>query len=274
MVTLRSEEAWAAACMEAARPGLEVRQFDDNSGAAMHDLDLWRWDKRVGACEVTAAAHGDSTQLWKLANAPKGRHIEDGLQGGWLLTLEMTCRWKILRPALRPFLSSLESRNITRVGHWDDPQDVRETARTLGIHHAMQSSTSFLGSVYFTLNLPSEMSCGIVPDDGNTLSSWLSEWINHPDRARKIEKVVRSKAQERHLFVILPSFNVAPFAAADVLRQDYGPLPITSPELPSGLTHIWTMSTWNSGDVLNWSSGSGWCRSEKVFEVPRRLTGA
>lgn len=271
MVKPRGEESWAAACLEAALAEIEVRQFDDNSGAAMHDLDLYRKGDLVGACEVTAAAHRDSIELWNLINRRDERHIEEGLLGGWSLTLEMTCRWNHLRPVLRPFLESLESREITRVGEFDDPRDVRDTAQRLGIHHAMQSPTDFLGSVYFTINLPNEMSGGVVPEDGDALCSWIEEWINHPDRSRKIKKLQKSAAPERHLFVILPGFTDAPFEAYDVLMRDHGPLPLKNPDLPEGVTHLWAMSTWRSGDVFRWSERSGWCRSKKVFEVPARL---
>lgn len=42
MSDLRGEEVWAAACIEAARPTVEVRQHDDGSAAGMYDLAVYR----------------------------------------------------------------------------------------------------------------------------------------------------------------------------------------------------------------------------------------
>ncbi len=270
MVKLRLEEAWAAACIEEALPEVEVRQFDNNVGAAMHDLDLYRDGSLEGACEVTAAADRHSIELWKLVNG-NGRHIEKDLDGGWGLTLEMSCRWKELEPALKPFLRDLELRGVTRIGEFDDAPDVREAASRLGIHHGMQSNTAYPGSVYFSINLPSVRQSGAVPDTGDELSKWLAEWVNRPERDGKIRKVVESDRKEKHLFVILPGFSEAPFAAMDVLMWDDGPLPVSDPQLPKGLTHLWAVSDWSTGDVFMWSKESGWTRSAKVFEVPARL---
>ena len=99
----RDEELWAAACIEAALPGVVARQHDDGSRASMHDLDLFRGLDRFGACEITSVADPESIALWKLMNGRRARWIEPDLQGGWMLSLSPACRAKKLKawPARR-----------------------------------------------------------------------------------------------------------------------------------------------------------------------------
>lgn len=274
MVRLRGEEVWPAACVEVERPGVEARQHGDNPQAAMHDLDFVRDGEIVGACEVTAAADGGSIQLWNVANGREERHIEPGLQGGWWLALKPTCRWNRLMSGFRELLEDLEARKITDSGRSSTLPDVQERLDVLGIDHKMQSETKYPGSVYFTIDRPSVMSAGVVPETGGSLCSWLKDWIADPARERKIAKLLKSLAAEKRLFVFLPGSSEAPLVAADVLMRDGGPLPTRPPRLPDGLTHLWVMSAWSSGNLFAWGSTDGWSRHEKITIVPRRLAAA
>jgi hypothetical protein len=74
---------------------------------------------------------------------------------------------------------------------------------------------------------------------------------------------VRSGADERHLFVIVPGFCDAPFAVADLLMQDDPPLPTVAPSLPPEVSHVWAMSTWNAGAGMRWSPEFGWQHFDK-----------
>jgi len=69
---------------------------------------------------------------------------------------------------------------------------------------------------------------------------------------------VRSGADERHLFVILPGFSDPPFAVADLLMRDDPPLPSIAPVLPPEVTHVWAMSTWDTKSGMRWAAKSGW----------------
>jgi hypothetical protein len=67
----------------------------------------------AGAVEIVAAADADSIELWKLING-RGegeRWLVNGLQGGWLVTLDPSARAKrLLRKELPALLSELENR--------------------------------------------------------------------------------------------------------------------------------------------------------------------
>lgn len=270
MGKLRGEEAWAGACLEAALPDVEVRQHDDGSRPSMYDLDLVRRGEVAGACEVTAAADPQQIELWNLLNARGDTHIEPGLRGGWHLVLSSSCRVKELRTGLRPLLETMESRQIRRGGRESGPDDVEEVVDRLGISYLCQRGTKFPGSVYFTVDPPRGTSAGFVPDTGDALCEWLETWIAERQQAHNIDKLTASGAPRRHLYVIQAAFS-APFQAADVLMRDSGPLPVRPLSLPEGLTDLWVMSAWSTGDVFAWDTSGGWTRHEKIMTVPHRL---
>ncbi len=137
-------------------------------------------------------------------------------------------------------------------------------AGQLSIMQALQVTTDYPGSIYV---MPperlSEMG-GYSPITGDSLAMWLSEWVPDPSRADNLRKLTRSGASERHLFVLLPGFNSAPFAVNDLLMAPNAPLPTVAPTLPAEITQVWTMSTWSSGDGFRWSPETGWARFAKI----------
>ena len=233
----------------------------------MHDLDLFRDDQRFGAVEVTSAADPESIPLWKLVNT-RQRWTEPRLAGGWFVTLLPSTRGKPLRAQLPPLLADLERVGITEVRDQVGTQHPIATQLSqLGVVHARQGATAHKGSIYATIELPAEKSGGRVADTGDALASWLSDWIVEPDQADNLQKLARSGAPERHLFVIFPGFTTAPFSVVDLLLRNEAPLPTVPPTLPPEVTHVWAMSTWDSGDGFRWSPAEGWSRFPKVLQV-------
>lgn len=76
-------------------------------------------------------------------------------------------------------------------------------------------------------------------------------------------KLNGSGAKDRHAFVFLPGFSIAPFSASYVLMRDDAPLPTASPRLPPEVTHIWAVSAWTSGAGFRWSPSDGWTKFDK-----------
>lgn len=108
-----------------------------------------------------------------------------------------------------------------------------------------------------------ERSGGAVPTDGRPLLDWLAGWLARPDQAHNLAKLKASGAEERHLFVILPSFAEAPFAVADLLMRDDAPIPDAEPGMPPEVSHIWVVSTWSTGSGMRWAPDLGWSRFDK-----------
>ena len=111
---------------------------------------------------------------------------------------------------------------------------------------------------------PLEEMAGFSAVTGDPLAKWLSEWIVEPSRVDNLRKLGDSGAHERHLFVLLPGFNQAPFAVNDLLMAPGSPLPTVPPNLPTEVTHAWVMSGWSTGDGFRWSPDTGWSRFTKV----------
>jgi len=130
----------------------------------------------------------------------------------------------------------------------------------------MQSGTDFRGSVYLMIDQGPKRTGGAVPTDGRPLVEWLTEWFARADKADNLRKLAASGADERHLFLILPSFAEAPFAVADLLMREGAPFPGKPPRLPDEVTHVWLVSTWSSGSGMRWSPDRGWSRFDKSFD--------
>lgn len=261
MPGMRGEEQWVGACIEAALTGVKVEQHDDGSRPSMYDLDLLRDEVPLGACEVTAAADAESIELWNIINGSDKRWIEPGLLGGWIVTVTPRCRAKRLRRELPALLRTLETVTAGREG-----EDARDHLDGLDVMSAHRSGTDFPGSIYVTLQRAAERTGGAVPSTGNGLVTWLNGWMREPAQQHNLEKLRSADRPERHLFVLLPGFTTAPFNVTDLLVRDGAPLPDVAPTLPSGISHVWTMSTWSSGDVFRYSEGR-WMRTSKIFEV-------
>lgn len=233
----------------------------------MHDLNLFSQDGfLLGAVEVSAAADGESIELWKLING-QGRRIYSSLTGGWLLRLRPSTRGRPLLRALPTLLADWEQRGIQEFSRWGSSDPTFAQAFKQGIVDAHQSGTDFPGSVYFTIDLPPDKAGGFVADTGDALAQWVGDWLREPGQADVLRKLAESAAPRRHAFVLLPGFTTAPFKVADLLMRDSAPLPTVPPSLPAAVTDVWAMSTWNSGDGFRWSADDGWVRFAKVLET-------
>lgn len=257
---LRGEELWVKAVVEA-HLGVPVDQHDDGSRPSMHDLDVRLDGGRTAALEVTAAADGESIELWNLLNGSSGRWIIPGLRGGWMVSVSPLTRAKRIRAELPTLLGQLEERGVGQYStSWRTPVDPLEVALTdLGVLDAGQGATDYPGSVYMTIERSPERTGGGVPGTGEPLSQWVGHFLHASEQRDVLAKLRRAVgAAERHAFVIVPGFSTAPFPVTDLLWRSDGPVPVSPPELPEPVTHAWVMSTWSIGRGLRWDPEVGW----------------
>lgn len=112
--------------------------------------------RRSSRIEVTAAADPDCVELWKLMNGSDERWIEDGLRGGWFVSLYPRARVRRLRSELPGLLRRLE--NDGAAGVYDPRRSFGPTealAADLGIASLHQVGTDFPGSIYITIETTS-----------------------------------------------------------------------------------------------------------------------
>jgi hypothetical protein len=238
----------------------------------MHDLDILKTDGARAAVEVTAAADADSIELWKLLHGRSGRWIAPTLRGGWILYFEPTARAKRILKELPAFLQNLEAEGVTEIPHrrpWDEtPGSPASRARDLGIVTGDQSATDFPGSIYVSIERPPERTGGMVDDTGKAVPEWVHDFLLDPHHSDVLDKLARSGADERHAFILIPTFSIAPFGVVDMLWRNQDDLvPIEAPDLPDQATHVWLMALWAVGSGLRWAPDQGWVRFARHFDL-------
>jgi hypothetical protein len=246
-----------------------VRQHDDGSASGMHDLDIVHPAGPSGAVEVTSAADGESMAAWKQLNPRGERWIEPTIKGGWIVTVLPSARTKRIKKELPELLRVLEGMGLDLPDEDDDylgrrRSTVSRYAEDLGVVRAHQSGTAFPGSIYIDLRRPIDRTGGWVADTGDALAEWIGSFLVHEDRRGDRDKLLRSGAPERHLFLLFPTLADAPFAVTDLLMRDNGPLPSIEPSLPDEVTHVWTIGGWSSGSGMRWAPDSGWSYFDKL----------
>lgn len=178
-----------------------------------------------------------------------------------MVTVTPKCRAKRLKKELPGLLRAVE-----KVSGGPDRAAAAERLSELDVVSADRSSTAFPGSIYVTLQRDAERTGGAVATTGNGLVTWLDAWVRESVQEHNLEKLRASERSERRLFVLLPGFTTAPFSASDLLMRPDAPLPEVTPSMPDGITDVWLMSTWSTGDLFHYGDGR-WVRTSKVFEV-------
>jgi hypothetical protein len=91
----------------------------------------------------------------------------------------------------------------------------------------------------------------------SALLAWINGFLAGDKTADVRGKLAATGAVERHAFVGL-SF-ISPGDAFFALREEGRPeLPVSNPELPTEITHLWISTTTGHGRCLAWFPGAGW----------------
>jgi hypothetical protein len=263
---LRDDERWAQLCIQHSMPDCTVEPHDDGSRSSMYDLKIIYPDGSIGAVEVTAAADGERIGLWREVRKRGLICQEPDLVGGWRVSILRSARASDLDRHLTGLLRLLERSRRTAVRAVKGSADPFEArASDLGLIEAVQSPTDRKGSIYIMPPQESpEPMGGYAQLTGDPLAVWLGDWANEPSQADNASKLRRAEAADRHLFIVVRSFNNAPFAVIDLLISSGAPMPTKPPALPAEMTDVWVMSDWDSGDGFRWSQDTGWARFAKL----------
>ncbi len=257
---LRPDEEWARGVISRTL-SLAVDQHDDGSRDGMHDLWIRYTHAPSAAVEVTAAADEDSIKLQKLVT-PRAPLIVDVLKSNWLVYLDPAVdggKWRI--NALPRFASELERAGQRRVDvEADDVDGPWETrAHELGIAHASQIGNASPGTIYVMVDTRPGRSAGYVGDTGDPIAAWVGPFLRS-ERPDVLAKLADSQARERHAFVLMPGigFTPAPFAVSELFFRASLPLPLTPPQLPEELTHVWVVPMRDGSAGCYWDPALGW----------------
>jgi hypothetical protein len=265
MSQLRSEEAWVKACIERALPNVTVDQHDDGSQPSMYDLKITYQNGATAAVEITAAMDEQQIRVRMSTRGRGQRWQEPSLAGGWIVTVSASSVPKDFNRQLTGLLGDLEAASLVAVrGDRSSSNQLVARAGALGVMEATQWQTAYPGSIYVMPERPLDLSANYAPSTGDELANWLGPWVADPKRSDNLRKLANSGTSEGHLFILVPSFSLAPGTVDNLLIEPGAPLPEVAPQLPPEVTHIWAMSTWDSGDGFRWSAGEGWTRFTKV----------
>jgi hypothetical protein len=257
---LPPEEEWARQVVEHDL-GTPVKQHDDNTESSMYDLTI-KYRSGNAALEVVAAADPHQTELWNVLYKG-GRTIVPGIAGGWMLTLKAPTRVKALFQHLPILLGRLETAGIRELEEDSAgiPQDLARLASDNGIVKARQGGTDFIGSVYFSVEDSIKAFFNV---DSDALGDWLGSYLSSPETADVRKKLSSAGTAERHAFVFVPPFTLAPEAAVETLLHEAPALPSQPPSLPLDITHVWVTSTWAFGRGIKWGPETGWSFFSKL----------
>jgi hypothetical protein len=226
----------------------------------MHDLWILQDGSEKQAVEITAAADPEAISLWKLLNASGKRWIDQRLVGGWSVEVTPTARARAILRDLPDLLLDLERIDVQCFSARDLPAPLRDRATALGITRASRLGTDFPGSIYPSVDQNALNGLGFWDSPVASLPSWVGDFLTEPERADNLTKLMRSGVSRRHIFILVPTFSIAPASVVSVLLHNPAPTELPDPSLPSEVTDVWVASTWAPGGGLRWSSVAGWQR--------------
>ncbi len=258
---LRPDEEWARQLIELELSAC-AKQHDDGSQPGMFDLTVDLADGGTAAVEVTSAADPQSIALWKLVNADDDRWIDKRLRGRWTVHVRPGTSAKRLRAELPRLLEELEQRGIRGLLPRHRVADRLSAAGAdLGVTRASQFGTDFDGSIYVSIEVDVGRRAGWSGRSASDAVEWVGRFLCSAQTADVRRKLGRSGFAERHVFLIVPPFAVAPFAVTSLL-MGYGE-PVATPSVPAEITHVWMASTWRTGPGWRWSPERGWRMFDK-----------
>jgi hypothetical protein len=239
--------------------GVPVTQFDDNSRESMPDA-LIHLPLGAVPLEIIGDHDAEHESLWAALES-HGRRIETAPgQPSWYVTLRHHAHLKTVRKQLPGLLADLPLEPFRDHGpggdtYFDDPllRKIDEQLDNLNVDFLTPINEQF---GYIRLSTAGWNSW----DDPIDFLSWIPRVLSHHrDVAMKL---IRHGGAERHAFIWVTSGS--PWFVNSQLTDDDDDersVPLQSPLLPDGITHLWIASVFAKRGVLYWSSDRGWQRT-------------
>jgi hypothetical protein len=212
---------------------------DDGSASGMYDLRVGPPDSPEVAIECVGAVDKTYTETWNIGPA-KGP-LQLSIKGDWIVEIAPTARVKAIRQNIEQLLQELEAREIYNVYadyrlEWDAPS-LFGKLDSLKITHASCYTRQGTGKVHLTM----PGTGGAVDEHGSALPAWVGEFLRDPTRRDVLSKLQRSRAAERHAFIIA-TLTGAPWPVESYLMGNLDHVPTPAPDLPAPVTGVWVVS--------------------------------
>jgi hypothetical protein len=259
---LNETERWARDRLERLEPRFGQLRVTDRKGgpSGRHDLEAGDPDRPAAAIEITSAVEPKRLGVESELRQRGLSFPMPGLSSRWSVRLTDQAQVRdVSRPdELQPLLADLETRGVQRVHYMGDYRDsVVKRLRKLGIAAVYKLSTGRGGSVIMGTDV-----YGGFEWDGPAIDAWLGQLLKSGLGARKLQKLGRANAPERHLVIVLAPFSQPGIGIPLKLssRHDEGAAPYAMPSIdpPPPLTHMWLLPMALSTEGLRCTRGRGW----------------
>jgi hypothetical protein len=236
-----------------------VEVNDDGSAPGMYDLRIGSENRPEIAIECVGAVDSAFVELWNIGPA-KARGLS--VRGDWIVGVSQQVRMRNLREALEGLLQELEAKQIDTV-HVGSPRsfDQRLSARMQNLCISYAHSYRLSGTGKVSLSVPGVG--GAVDEHGTAVPDWIGKFLRHRDCADVLAKLERSRAPQRHTFVIV-TLHGTPWPVASYLSRRLIHAPAQQPDLPDPLTAVWIVADVGR-DGLYWD-GVGWHTVNTIVE--------
>lgn len=215
--------------------GRPVVLHDDGRKPGMYDLRVGAERTPDIAIECVAALDPVRTETWNSGPAEGSFMLKS--TGDWYVVLKPHTRVDRVRRRLQDVIRLCEAAGINGRTEVDwslkhHHPDVFATLDALQIH----SIARYDGTGRVILSMTG--TGGAVDDHGYAVPGWIEEFLRAPERKDVIDKLERSGAAERHVFVEVDFMGV-PWAVESYLGTNTEHLPETSPSLPLPIDAVW-----------------------------------
>lgn len=245
-------EEWAQRILEKELKR-EVSKNDDGSSPGMYDLRIGSACAPEIAIECVGAVDQILTETWNVGPAEGSLLLS--IKGDWKIVIIKDAKVRRVKRHIERILQELEDEEIynVRVNYllkrYDE--ELFNELRSLGISHAYCFRLHGTGEVH--LGIPGMG--GVVDTRGGTVSIWISEFLLSAQCKDVLDKLEKSGATERHVFVIV-DFGGVSWPVSSYLSKNIEHLPETKPNLPFPITGVWIASTFGPHGI-RWD-GSEW----------------
>lgn len=257
-----------AARIVARLTGEETTLQDDNSAPAMPDIRVDYADGRVGYVEVATDIDTQYAQMVSLLRERGGgiprKLAAPDLNRIWYLTLSGRTNLARLDHRVGGLLAALAAADATV----EYPQRALQMAVSSNADIRALHELGVVGLSWSPVKqAEGEAEVGLVQMypagtggpaevDWDSFLEWINKLVSSKRFVPKCNKLLRIKADERHLF-IGTSYSTS-WAGFVALTFDCATLPQASPRLPEGITHLWIFNVQCPERCLVWSAEHGW----------------
>jgi hypothetical protein len=241
----------------------DVAINDDGSAPSMYDIRVGSKEKPEIAIEVTGVVDEKYTETSNLGPGKGPIHCSTA-KGDWSITLKAGTSIKKFKKNMPLLLQMLESqkRYLVRLNGLMQAREPHlfNYLSSLGITlvHCYQQQGE--GKVH--LSLPGQG--GTVSETGESLVSWLAEFLHSERNKDNLNKLQISGATSNHLFIWIDLCSVE-FPVWYYLSNSIEHLPTKPLKLPEPINELWVKATFNFGKGLRWD-GKSWKTFQTTIE--------